>query len=68
MEKTLTKAEALLAMKDGKKITHEYYLPDEYCFMKGGIIFTEDGYGKGDENGEFWAKYQIWETGWSIYK
>jgi hypothetical protein len=63
----MTKVEALQAMKAGKKITHQYYTSDEYLQMIGGMIYSEDGYRKGDELDEFWQKIQKWEDGWSIY-
>ena len=63
----MTKAEALQALKEGKKITHRYYTSDEYLRMVGGKIYTEDGFCMGDEYSEFWSKIQKWKDDWSIY-
>lgn len=65
--KEITKAQALGAMKDGYKVRHEYYSPEEYTFInKYGEFETEDGCVHGGIFDEFWAIYQKWETGWWI--
>lgn len=63
----MTKDEAITAMKNGDKVTHRYFTPDEYIFMKGSLIYTEDGANCFPD--EFW-KYRQCEsflTDWSIY-
>ena len=40
----LTQAEALVAMKEGKRIQHQYFTDEEYLFMEGRCIMSEDGY------------------------
>ena len=62
----MTKTEALDAMKSGKKVSHEYYTPGEYLYMKDGHIFTEEGYDTGTELSNFWLVIQKWQTGWSV--
>lgn len=70
MELGLTKGQALKALKEGYKVTHRYFTPEEYIYMKDGDIFTEEGYNAGDEYCEFWTSKNTveWQTGWEIYK
>ena len=65
----MNKQEALRAMKDGKKICHEYYSDKEYLYINpdNGNIHTEDGVDCGTEQNVFWTNIQKWEAGWSIY-
>jgi len=41
----MTRDEAYIEMQKGNKITHQYFAPDEYYYIKngGGVIFSEDG-------------------------
>ena len=65
----MTKQEALQAMKDGKKVFHEYYTSDEYLWMnENGHIFTEENYDMGTERSEFWVFIQKWADGWFLYE
>lgn len=43
----MTREEALQAMINGEKVTHRYFTSDEYIYMKGGNIFSEEGYNFG---------------------
>lgn len=63
----MTKLEAINAMKDGHKVTHRYFTPDEFIFMKGNRIHTEDGANVFED--EFW-KYRQNEAflfDWEIF-
>jgi len=72
----MTKDEAILAMREGKKVTHRYFTPDEFVYMDGKNIslngndlyyFFEDGVKVSAT--EFW-KYRTdasFETDWEIY-
>ena len=63
----MTRDEAKQALIEGKHVTHDYYTPEEYLFLnEKGRLETEDGCIHGTFLDEFWTKYQIWETGWSI--
>lgn len=46
MSYNLTKAEALQAMKDGNKVTREYFSSDEYIYINldTRLIQSEDGF------------------------
>ena len=63
---TLSKQEALEAMKLGEKVAHRYFSSNEYLYMVGPTIMTEDGYnfnqGWGERNSE------EWQTGWFVVK
>jgi hypothetical protein len=63
----MNKIEALQQMEAGAKVTHQYYSDDEYCYMKDGQIYTEDGYCHGYPEDEFWSKIQQWLDGWDIF-
>lgn len=39
----MTLAEALALAKQGVKVTHTYFTPEEYLTMQGNLIIFEDG-------------------------
>jgi len=63
----MTKDEAIQAMREGKKVTHKYFTPDEWVTMEGDEILLE--YGVRCDEYEFWKwrTSPIYETGWSLY-
>ena len=64
----MTKIEAEMALRSGKKIRHDYYSRDEYVSLnKDGDLVTEDGFNQGGFDREFWTKYQKWDTGWHLF-
>jgi len=60
----MTRLEALEAMKQGHKIIHRYFAPDEYLYMVDDNIKSEEGYDFDDwfEDGTDWK-----ENSWSVY-
>ena len=62
----LTKDQALEMMRQGRKVAHNYYAPDEFIYMRGNRIYTEDGCDCGYPGDEFWAEIQKWPTGWKV--
>lgn len=64
----MTKAEAIQAMENGKKVTHKYFSPEEWATMEMGLIVLEDGVKC--EPDEFWKyrKDPMFDNDWSIYK
>lgn len=64
----MTKDEALEKMKQGFKVSNEYFTSDEFLYMmKNGVIMSEDGYNFNDwffniRKGEEWKL-----TGWRVY-
>lgn len=71
---TMTKQEAIQAMREGKKVTHRFFQPDEWVtWVISGLgecddmYITEDGCRLSSE--DFWTLRTdpAWETGWEIY-
>ncbi len=65
----MTKSEAFIAMKDGLRVTHRYFLPEEYIWMMEDHVFDELDSDHGTIN-EFFFPLRMskaWEDGWSIY-
>lgn len=60
----LSKNEAIAAMKQGFKIRHTYFCPDEYICMIDGNIQDEQGLILRN----FWMNRtaELWQTGWII--
>lgn len=64
----MTKAEAIAAMQEGKKVTHRFFLPTEFIkFSENGSIETEEGYLVTPL--VFWSyrREPYWETDWELY-
>lgn len=61
----MTKDEVVELLKEGKKITHRYFTPEEYVYQKDGKIFDEKDYC----HTQFWQirRHESWNTGWGIY-
>lgn len=71
----MTKNEAIDFMKDneGVKVCHYHFSPEEYLYMKNGVIYTEEGYIFEDfysrsHNGMRIREGKSWETGWKEYE
>jgi hypothetical protein len=62
----MTKEEAIHCLEIGRKVTHDWFVADEYLYMEDGIIYTEDGY---PVTPEWWKlrSNSSWETGWKLY-
>ena len=64
----MTKDEAQAKLKQGFKVSNEYFTNDEFLYMKeNGVIMSEDGYNFND-----WffniRKDEEWKLdGWSVY-
>jgi len=63
----MTKEEAFQKLREGEKITHKYFLPHEYIYMKDGELMTEEDYYGTPEFWKLRAGPQ-WDNGWEIYK
>ncbi len=65
----MTKDEALEKMKQGFKVSNQYFTSDEFLYMKeDGVIMSEDGYNFNDwffniRKGEEWKL-----DGWRVYR
>lgn len=63
----MTRQEAIQAMREGKKVTHEYFTPDEWVTMEGNEIVLENGVRCDEYEFWRWRTPAIYETGWSLY-
>ncbi len=65
--KSMTKDEAISAMREGKKVTHNYFAKEEWMTMQGNRVILEDGCSCWSY--EFWADRNGfgWSDGYSIY-
>lgn len=63
----MTKEEAITCMKNGEKITHEYFSSDEWMTMGNGELILEDGVKCSPDY--FWQSRtaEDWNDGYSIY-
>jgi hypothetical protein len=63
----MTKQEAIEAMRAGKKVTHEWFTPDEWMTMQGGLIHLEDGVKCPPSEFWRWRTDSSWNDGYSLY-
>lgn len=66
----MTAEEAVQAMTEGKKVSHRYFSPGEYIYMKqDGFIYTEDDACFNSNGIDFWTdrKGSEWQSGYQIY-
>lgn len=65
----MTKKEAIEAMKQGKRVTHICFTPNEYIIENSYKNFEfEDGCICSNDMFWMYRKEDIWLTGWSIWK
>jgi len=64
----MSRAEAIKAMREGKKVTHKYFSPDEWATQENGEIVLEDGVRCAPA--EFWRyrMSEIFNDGWELFK
>jgi hypothetical protein len=63
----MTKEEAIKEMREGKKVTHRYFSPDEWMTMKDGEIVLEDGVRCHPYDFWNWRTEKSWHDGYSIW-
>ena len=61
----MSREDALKILYKGKKLTHTYFMGNEYIYIdeNTGVITTEDGY----DFTEQWWKYDKFKDGWTEY-
>lgn len=66
MNDLLTKQEAIKALEDGHKLSHRFFQPHEYIYLKDNKIFMEDDYSIDIET--FWQDRNslMWNKDWYI--
>ena len=67
----MNKEQAIEALKQGKKLTHRFFLETEFIYLKEGILYDEENVNLGhpDLNAEFWQirRAKNWDSDWTIY-
>jgi hypothetical protein len=64
----MSRAEAIKAMREGKKVTHEYFTPTEWATMENGEILLEDGVRCHPSEFWRWRRDASFDNGWSIFE
>lgn len=62
----MTKIDAILAMEQGKKVTHVHFSPEEWMTMEKGMIVLEDGVQCTPIEFWRWRTDSSWDEGYSI--
>lgn len=64
----MKRAEAITAMREGKKVTHKYFSPEEWATQDKGEILLEDGVRCSPAL--FWMdrKTPMFDDGWELWK
>ncbi len=63
----MTKTEAILALKEGKRLTHEHFTQEEWVKMGNeGQMILEDGVEITPDEFWRWRQNESWNTGWEI--
>ncbi len=65
----MTRAEAIRAMRLGKKVTHMYFTQEEFITIKREKIIDENNYDLGTVPEFFMSRSEeTFKDGWSLYK
>lgn len=63
----MKKEEAIILMKEGQRITHRYFDPNEWMTMNGNKIELEDGVKCSETEFWHWRTQECWNDGYSLY-
>lgn len=63
----MTKAEAIQAMQDGKKVTHRHFFPGEWMTMRMGMMVLEDGVVCTLQEFWQWRTNPAWDDGYKLF-
>ena len=63
----MTRYEAIKAMREGKKVTHEYFTPEEWATQEHGLILLEDGVRCSPAEFWKWRQTKEFNEGWEIF-
>lgn len=64
----MNKDEAIKSMREGNKLTHIYFTPDEWIKESGHRYEFEDGCVCGFSAFWFHRQENSWQNGWSVFK
>ncbi len=65
---TMTKAQALDAMRSGKKVTHIFFSPNEWMTIQNDQILLVDGVRCYPDDFFKYRSDKSWQSGYSLYK
>lgn len=63
----MNKKEAILAIQEGKKVTHRRFAPNEWMTMLMGMIVFEDGAVCTPQEFWQWRTNPIWDNGYKLF-
>ena len=63
----MTKPEAILAMKQGKKVSHIHFSPNEWMTMEGNKIVLEDGVVCSEAEFWHWRTNSSWDNDYFLF-
>lgn len=63
----MNKQEAILAMQEGKKVTHRYFFTNEWMTIKDGMIVLEDGVICHPKEFWQWRTDSAWNDGYELF-
>lgn len=63
----MTKEQAKQAMRDGNKVTHRHFSPDEWVTMVGDQLKLEDGVVCYPDEFWRWRTDKTWDDGWDFF-
>jgi hypothetical protein len=65
----MTKAEAIILMREGKKLTHQHFAPEEWVtILRGGKMLLEDGVECSQTEFWHWRTDTSWNNDWELFK
>ena len=64
----MTKKDAIQEMKEGKKVTHQYFTDDEWATMENGKIVLEDGVRCDPDEFWRWRLGSGFDDGWELFE
>ena len=63
----MNKEEAIQAMKEGKKVTHRHFAPDEWMTIRMGMMVLEDGVVCTPQEFWQWRTDPVWDNGYKLF-
>lgn len=63
----MSKEEAIQAMMNGKKVTHRFFLSDEWMTMRDGMIVLEDEVICDFSEFWMWCTDVVWDSGYELF-
>ena len=64
----MTRKEAIAAMREGKKVTHKYFTPEEWVTQENGQLLLEDGVRCPPAEFWRWRQDPSFDNDWEIWE